>query len=212
MEMKYNEGQSHSGSDYSAGAQITVSLTERDHNQYIVISTEADAAPVSDVEQSIEIPAALLPELKRALETVEAECGHGPLNVQAADSAGSVVFAHPSEEEFVRILDFYCIRWEYEPKTFPLEWGEEGNVVSSFTPDFYLPEHDLFLELTTLKQGLVTKKNRKVRRLRELYPDVNIKILYASDYRKLIEKFAASGTWQTQEEPASEGRDQAPEE
>src|SRR5215471_12889842 len=195
MEMKYNEGQSHSGPDYSPAAQITVSLTERDHNQYIVISTEADTAPVSDVEQSIEIPAALLPELKRALETVEAECGHGPLNVQAADSAGSVVFAHPSEEEFVRILDFYCIRWEYEPKTFPLEWGEEGNVVSSFTPDFYLPEHDLFLELTTLKQGLVTKKNRKVRRLRELYPDVNIKILYASDYRKLIEKFAASGAW-----------------
>src|SRR5215471_17018510 len=149
MEMKYNEGQSHSAPDYSPGAQITVSLTERDHNQYIVISTEAEAAPVSDAEQSIEIPAALLPDLKRALETVEAECGHESTTDKSGGASGSpVVFAHPSEEEFVRILDFYCIRWEYEPKTFPLEWGEEGNVVSSFTPDFYLPEHDLFLELT----------------------------------------------------------------
>src|SRR5262252_5221126 len=192
MEVKYSE--SHNGLSAGVKAQISVSLTQRDHNQYIVISREDDATPVSDAEQSIEIPASLLPELKRALETVEAECGHESAMPPGAVGNG-VAFAHPSEEEFVRILDFYCIRWEYEPRTFPIEWDAEGNVVGSFTPDFYLPEHDLFLELTTLKQGLVTKKNRKVRRLRELYPELNIKVLYASDYRKLIEKFAASGAW-----------------
>jgi len=191
MEVKY--GESHNGLSAEIKGQISVSLTERDHNQYIVISREDDAMPVSDAEQSIEIPASLLPELKRALESVEAECGHD--SVQPGTAGSRIAFAHPSEEEFVRILDFYCIRWEYEPRTFPIEWDADGNVVSSFTPDFYLPEHDLFLELTTLKQGLVTKKNRKVRRLRELYPEINIKVLYASDYRKLIEKFAASGAW-----------------
>lgn len=98
-------------------------------------------------------------------------------------------FAHPSEREFARVMDFYRIRWQYEPKTFPIEWDENKNVASAFTPDFYLPDLDLFIELTTMKQTLVTKKNRKVRRLRELYPDVNIKILYERDYRNLIWKY-----------------------
>src|ERR1051326_5392070 len=98
-------------------------------------------------------------------------------------------FAHPSEREFARVMDFYRIRWQYEPKTFPIEWDEQQNVVKAFTPDFYLPDLDLFIELTTMKQSLVTKKNRKVRLLRELYPDVNIKILYERDYKNLIWKY-----------------------
>src|SRR5262245_59697010 len=98
-------------------------------------------------------------------------------------------FAHPSEREFARVMDFYRIRWQYEPKTFPIEWDENRNVIKAFTPDFYLPDLDLFIELTTMKQSLVTKKNRKVRMLRELYPDVNIKILYERDYKNLIWKY-----------------------
>jgi cytidylate kinase len=102
-------------------------------------------------------------------------------------------FAHPSEREFARVMDFYRIRWEYEPKTFPIEWDENKNVIAAFTPDFYLPDLDLFIELTTMKQSLVTKKNRKVRLLRELYPDVNIKILYERDYKNLIWKYGLNG-------------------
>jgi len=98
-------------------------------------------------------------------------------------------FAHASEAEFARILDFYGIRWEYEPRSFPLEWDDEGRVVESFSPDFYLPEVDLYLELTTLKQNLVTKKNRKLRRMRELYPNVRVKIFYGRDYRNLLAKY-----------------------
>ena len=98
-------------------------------------------------------------------------------------------FAHPSEREFARVMDFYRIRWEYEPKTFPIEWDDNHNVSKAFTPDFYLPDLDLFIELTTMKQSLVTKKNRKVRLLRELYPEVNIKILYERDYKNLIWKY-----------------------
>jgi hypothetical protein len=98
-------------------------------------------------------------------------------------------FAHASEAELARILDFYRVRWEYEPHTFPILWNQEGKVVESFSPDFYLPELDLWVELTTLRQSLVRKKNRKLRRLRELYPMVRIKLLYARDFRALLLKY-----------------------
>ncbi|MDR7434647.1 MAG: hypothetical protein QN189_05900 [Armatimonadota bacterium] len=98
-------------------------------------------------------------------------------------------FAHKSEEEFARILDFYGIRWEYEPRSFPLKWDESGRVVESFTPDFYLPDFDLYIELTTLKQSLVTKKNRKIRQLRKLYPEIRLKIFYGRDYRYFAWKY-----------------------
>lgn len=98
-------------------------------------------------------------------------------------------FAHPSEAEFASILDFYQLAWEYEPRSFPLRRDEEGRVIERFTPDFYLIDLDLYIELTTLKQSLVTKKNRKLRRLRELYPEVKIKLLYNRDYRNLLFKY-----------------------
>jgi hypoxanthine phosphoribosyltransferase len=98
-------------------------------------------------------------------------------------------FAHASEAELARILDFYQVRWTYEPDTFPIGWSMTGEVVESFSPDFYLPDLDLYVELTTLRQKLVRKKNRKLRRLRELYPDVRIKLFYARDFRALLLKF-----------------------
>ena len=98
-------------------------------------------------------------------------------------------FAHASEAELARILDFYAVAWEYEPRTFPILFDRSGTVLESFSPDFYLPELDLYLELTTLKQRLVRKKNRKLRRLRELYPGIRIKLLYARDFRALLVKY-----------------------
>lgn len=98
-------------------------------------------------------------------------------------------FAHASEAELARILDFYDVRWLYEPETYPIGWNLDGDVVESFSPDFYLPDLELYVELTTLKQKLVRKKNRKLRRLRELYPDIRIKLFYARDFRMLMLKF-----------------------
>ena len=98
-------------------------------------------------------------------------------------------FAHASEAELARILDFYAVRWSYEPDTFPIAWNLDGDVIESFSPDFYLPDIELYVELTTLKQKLVRKKNRKLRRLRELYPDIRIKLFYARDFRMLLLKF-----------------------
>lgn len=98
-------------------------------------------------------------------------------------------FAHDSEEEFARLLDFYGVRWQYEPRTFPLRHAEDGRIIEAFSPDFYLADLDLYVELTTLKQGLVTEKHRKLRRLRDRYPDVQIKLLHKRDYLSLLAKY-----------------------
>jgi len=98
-------------------------------------------------------------------------------------------FAHASEAELARILDYYKVEWRYEPHTFPIRWNVEGMVVESFAPDFYLAELDMYLELTTLKQSLVRKKNRKLRHLRELYPMIRIKLFYARDFKALMLKY-----------------------
>ena len=98
-------------------------------------------------------------------------------------------FAHQSEQTFAHLLDFYRIAWEYEPTTFPIQWDAEGKVTESFTPDFYLPEFGLYVELTTMKQSLVTRKNRKVRLLRELHPNLNIQVFYQKDFENLIFKY-----------------------
>lgn len=196
MSTKYSEERPDEVSRFSVStsAEVTIQIAEREGHQFIVIKEQHPAGMVSTTEQTIEIPAALLPELKRAVAVLEENFGDEdepePL------SHHPVSFAHESEAEFARILDFYHIAWQYEPRTFATEWDDEGNVANSFTPDFYLPDHDLYIELTTAKQPLVTKKNRKIRRVRELHPEVNVKVLYASDYRKLIEKFAASGSFQ----------------
>ena len=105
------------------------------------------------------------------------------------DARPRSAFAHASEAELARILDFYEVAWEYEPHTFPILYDRQGAVLESFSPDFYLPELDLYVEITTLKQRLVRKKNRKLRRLRDLYPGLRIKLLYARDFRALLLKY-----------------------
>lgn len=98
-------------------------------------------------------------------------------------------FANHSEEIFANLLDFYRIPWEYEPTSFPIQWDKDGRVLEAFTPDFYLPEFDLYVELTTMKQAHVTKKNRKVKLLRTIYPHINVQVFYQKDFRNLIFKY-----------------------
>jgi hypothetical protein len=98
-------------------------------------------------------------------------------------------FGHPSEEMFANLLDFYRIQWEYEPRSFPLQWDKDGGVTEAFTPDFYLPELDLYVEVTTMKQSLVTRKNRKVKLLRAIYPHINIQVFYQKDFQDLVFKY-----------------------
>ena len=116
--------------------------------------------------------------------------GHSdPTSPKNTHHQKSSSFSHPTEENFAKILDFYGIQWEYEPRTFPLEWDEQGNVMEAFSPDFYLPQQDLYVELTTLRPQLASYKNRRMRKMKELYPEINVKLFKRREMRDLMVKF-----------------------
>jgi len=176
----------------AAKSKAKIELLERDQGLFVQMQTLENRE--AGVESKVIIPAALLPELKRAITEMEKVLSDkGELedydNARSYQQSRRVMFANDSELEFARILDFYQIRWEYEPTTFPIAWDEDGYVRESFTPDFYLPDYGLFIELTTMKQSLVTKKNRKVRLFKEHYPNIPIKLFYGKDYKALLIKF-----------------------
>jgi hypothetical protein len=108
---------------------------------------------------------------------------------QAYCGTGTPRFANDAERECAKVLDFYGVRWDYEPRTFVLEQDEDGRVTEAFTPDFYLPEQNLFLEITVMKQRLVTRKNRKLRKLRQRYPEVQAKLFYKRDIERLAQRY-----------------------
>ena len=177
-----------------ANKEATVSLLESEQGLFLQLQTEKNGNGEAVVESKTSIPVALLPEVKRAINEIETILSdRGELddydNAQAYQQSRILPFANESEHEFARILDFYKIKWEYEPTTFPIAWDAEGYVRESFTPDFYLPDYGIFIELTTMKQSLVTKKNRKVRLFEQHYPDIPIKLFYGKDYKALLAKF-----------------------
>jgi hypothetical protein len=116
------------------------------------------------------------------------ESGDFPAHSSSART-GSSPFVNEAEAECARMLDYHGIPWEYEPRSFVLEEDAEGRVLEAFTPDFYLPEQELYLEVTVMKQSLITRKNRKIRKLRERYPDVKIKLFTKRDFERLSQKY-----------------------
>jgi hypoxanthine phosphoribosyltransferase len=121
--------------------------------------------------------ATVIPVLEETLG-FQAYCGRDPPR-----------FVNQSELEVAKLLDYYGIPWDYEPRLFVLERDAHGRLVEATAPDFYLPEQDLYLEVTTMKQSLVTRKNRKIRKLRERYPDVRVKLFYKRDFERLVQKY-----------------------
>jgi len=123
-------------------------------------------------------PVASLDTVPLEIPDFQAYCGVAPPQ-----------FQNEAELECAKILDYYAVPWQYEPRTFVLEQDADGRVTEAFTPDFFLPEQDLFLEVTVMKQSLVTRKNRKLRKLREQYPDVNVKLFYKRDIERLAQRY-----------------------
>jgi hypoxanthine phosphoribosyltransferase len=108
---------------------------------------------------------------------------------QAYCGRGEPRFANDVELECAKLLDYYRVPWEYEPRTFVLEQAADGTVIEAFKPDFYLPDQDLYLEITVMKQSLVTRKNRKLRKLRQLHPEIKVKLFYKRDIQRLAERY-----------------------
>lgn len=145
------------------------------------ITFNTDKQSVEEIAQAI----IALSERKAMRNKIEKETSSdNSMNHQTLNP----VFKNETEEEFARILDMYGIDWMYEPKIFPIEWDSEGNVKMAFSPDFYLPRFDLYLELTTMEQKYVTKKNKKMKMVKELYPGTNIRIVYKKDFVELISR------------------------
>jgi hypothetical protein len=181
-----------------AAEEVQGWILDQDGHPFIELRVhqQDSEAPSEPAAIGVRIPATLLPELRRLMQGLEEALIEQGLSdefqtLEQLHAERGPIFAHPSEAEFARILDFYKIRWQYEPKTFPIQWDAQGRVLESFTPDFYLPDQNLYIELTTRKQSLVTKKNRKVRLLKQVYPEVNVKIFYGRDFRQLVQKYGS---------------------
>ena len=147
----------------------------------------AAASPPKTVPASPTLSSPSDPPTELALSPPPQSSVHGQIANPPQSSEND--YHHNSEVEFSRLLDYYGIEWRYEPRQFPLQW-RDGRPTEMFTPDFYLPEFDLYIELTTMRQSLVRRKNRKLRLLRALYPEINIKLLYRRDYQRILERFS----------------------
>lgn len=173
-------------------AERFLELTDRKHKRYISTIYQVDWADptlyhltLNTDNLSIEDSAALLENLYH-----NKKC-QIPLSDPPTNETGKkqLIFKHQSEEEFSRILDMYHLEWEYEPRTFPVKWDEEGNVTMAFSPDFYLPKFNTFIELTTMNQKYASEKKKKVELLKKIYPGTNINIVFKNDFYSLLERF-----------------------
>ncbi len=140
----------------------------------------------------LEFSSGLASEKRKTISRIKGFRSDGPLKRRARKRKLlrlPTTFVHPTEAEFAKILDFYQVDWQYEPRSFPLEWHPDGSIARMFTPDFYLSDLDLYVELTTQKQSLVTRKNRKLRLLKEQYPEINIRLFYRKDLERFLGRF-----------------------
>ncbi|MBR1798073.1 MAG: cytidylate kinase family protein [Clostridiales bacterium] len=181
-------------------AESTISIGDRKHKRFVSIVFGEDLAENTlydltfntdqlSVEECAAAVLALIEKKEARLRISEETTGDDSIDHQTS----TPVFKNETEAEFAKILDMYGIEWMYEPKTFPIEWDEEGNIKMAFSPDFYLPRFNLYLELTTMDQKYVTKKNRKARMVMELYPGTNVRIVYKKDFQELIERLRSFG-------------------
>ncbi|MFN2557105.1 MAG: hypothetical protein ABR592_09580 [Nitriliruptorales bacterium] len=174
----------------SDGKDVTTG--SEDHNPLLVRRPEPAA---------LRGPAAGVPDFGGTglLERLEATDPH-PRASESPLPSDRVRFQHVSERCFARLLDFYGVRWEYEPEEFPIGWDAKGRPIAWFRPDFYLPAFDLYIEITTSQQRLVTKKNRKLRLLRQHHPHVRCKLFYQRDYLALVRKYGLGDGLELEEE------------
>jgi len=106
-----------------------------------------------------------------------------------------VEFAYAFEGAFARTLDQHGITWQYKPRTFAVEWDNEGNFVDSLTPDFYLPLIDLYVELIGPDRSEAAVKAKKVRLLRQQKPGLQIEMVRASGSSLILRIFLRRLYW-----------------
>ena len=181
-------------------AESTVTIGDRKHKRFVSILFEQDLSETEIYDLTLNTDNLSVEECAQAVLALagrRAQRSRISNETEKDDSidhqSDTPVFKNETEAEFAKILDMYGIEWMYEPKTFPIEWDEEGNIKMAFSPDFYLPKFDLYLELTTMEQKYVTKKNKKARMVMDLYPGTNVRIVYKKDFQELVERLKSFG-------------------
>ncbi len=172
-------------------AERFLELTDRKHKRYISAIYGLDWAEPSLYDITINTDSISIEEATALLHYAAINRQSAlPADEPANSEQGKIViFKHPSEQEFAKILDMHEIEWQYEPRTFPVKWDAEGNVTQAFSPDFYLPRFNTFIELTTMDQKYVSEKKKKVKLLKKLYPGTNINIVFKNDFNNLLRRF-----------------------
>jgi cytidylate kinase len=177
-------------------AECIVDVADRRHKKFVFTVFEADLTNPEYYHMNLNTALISVDESVAAILALQKEhASRREIEIQALQQQISnnkpsySAFKTEAEEEFAKILDMYQLDWKYEPKTFPIEWDAEGNVTMAFSPDFYLTQFDMYIELTTMNQKYVTQKNKKAKKLRELYPGVNVKVMYKKDFNTLMERF-----------------------
>jgi cytidylate kinase len=172
-------------------ARRMLQLTDRKHKRYVSTIYNQDWSDLShyhlvlntdllSIDESVSLLRFAFENKHTLTEAAESE---------EDKTAKAVVFKNDSEQEFAKILDMYGLEWEYEPHTFPIEWDSEGNITLAFSPDFYLPRFKTYIELTTMNQKYVSEKKKKMKKLKELYPGINITMVFKSDFHALMKRF-----------------------
>lgn len=181
-------------------AESTASIGDRKHKRFVSILFETDLAEAELYDLTLNTDKLSVEECAQAvLALADKKANRIKISDETAKDESidhqteTPVFKNETEEEFAKILDMYGIEWMYEPKTFPIEWDEDGNIKMAFSPDFFLPKFNLYLELTTMDQKYVTKKNKKARMVMDLYPGTNVRIVYKKDFQELIERLRSFG-------------------
>lgn len=177
-------------------AESVVDVADRRHKRFVSTVFDADLTDPEHYDLSLNTASLSVDECVAAVLALQKEresrrqMENETIQQQASNNlSGYSAFKNEAEAEFAKILDMYQLEWKYEPKTFPIEWDAEGNVTMAFSPDFYLTQFDTYIELTTMNQKYVTQKNKKAKKLRELYPGVNVKVVYKKDFNTLLERF-----------------------
>lgn len=181
-------------------AESTIMIGDRKHKRFVSILFEKDLAEAELYDITLNTDNLSVEECAQAVLSLADKRAD---RIRISDETSrddsidhqtqTPVFKNETEEEFAKILDMYGIEWMYEPKTFPIEWDEDGNIKMAFSPDFYLPKFNLYLELTTMEQKYVTKKNKKARMVMDLYPGTNVRIVYKKDFQELVERLKNFG-------------------
>jgi len=96
------------------------------------------------------------------------------------DISKTIYFYSRWEANIARLFNYSGIKWTYQQKTFDL--GSQN-----YTPDFYLPDGDIYIEV---KNFLWRYSKTRDRKFRKIYPGIKLTLLLKKDYLELEKKYS----------------------